>query len=371
MAHLVPSRIRSNIGPRQVGSLSITREEIRTHGINGLGLDSIGVGITQNDVRRMVNAMDSAMITTPSSATLLQFTQAWLPGTVRVLTAARKIDELIGIRTVGSWEMGSVVQKIMESVGAAQPYSDHGNVPFSSYNATYEERDIVRFEEGLQVGTLEEARAALMKDNAAGEKRDSCMLGLEISRNRIGFVGYNNGSNRTYGFLNDPNLLPYVTVPAGAGGSSKWMDKTFAECVRDLRTGYAALRTRSGDNIDPKKNPITLATGTSVAEFLSIPNDLGTTTVGEWIKQNYPTTRFESAPEFDAANGGANVAYLYAESVEATGSDDGSVWQQLVAAKVQPLGIEKRVKTYVEDYTNAIAGAMVTRPFAVYRFTGV
>lgn len=371
MAHLQPSRIRSTTHARQVGVVNISPEEIRDHGVRGLGLDRIGVDLTEADFRRMAFAMDAAMVTTPSAATLLQFTQAWLPGTIRILTAARKIDDLIGERVVGSWEMGSVVQKVMESVGAAVPYTDHGNVPFSSYNATYEERDIVRFEAGFQVGALEDARAALMKDNAAGEKRDAAMMALEISRNRLGFFGYNGGNNRTYGFLNDPGLLPYVAVPAGAGGSTKWMDKTFNEITRDLRTAFSALRVRSGDNVDPKKDPITLAIGTSVAEFLDIQNELATQSVGDWLKSNYSNVRIESAPELDAANGGANVAYLYVEKVEATGDDAGQVIQQLIASKVHPLGIEKRVKTTVEDYTNALAGVMVTRPFAVYRMTGV
>lgn len=371
MAHLQPSRHRSTTHARNVGVMNITPEEIRAAGINGLGLDAIGVNIDANDIRAMVQAMDAAMVTTPSNATLLQFTQAWLPGTIRIMTAARKIDELLGERVVGSWEMGSVVQKIMEPVGAAQPYSDHGNVPFSSYNATYEEREIVRFEQGFQVGALEDARAALMRDNAAGEKRDAAMMALEISRNRLGFYGYNSGTNRTYGLLNDPGLLPYVTVPAGAGGSTKWMDKTFTEITRDLRTAFAAIRVRSADNIDPKKAQMTLATGTSVIEFLSIQNELATQSVGEWLAKNYPNVRTESAPELDAANGGANVAYLYVEKVDSSGDDAGQVIQQLIASKVHPLGIEKRVKTTVEDYTNALAGVMVTRPFAVYRMTGV
>lgn len=371
MAHLHPSRTRSTTNARNVGRVTVTAEEIRQHGIRGLGLDAIGVDITEGDIRQMVYAMDAAMVTQPSNATLLQFTQAWLPGTIRILTAARKIDTLIGERVVGSWEMGSVVQKVMEPVGAAQPYTDHGNVPFSSYNATFEEREIVRFEQGFQVGALEDARAALMRDNAAGEKRDAAMMSLEIARNRLGFFGYNSGVNRTYGLFNDPGLLPYVTVPAGASGSTKWMDKTFNEITRDLRVGLSALRTRSGDNIDPNKDKITLVTGTSVIEFLSIMNDLATQSVGDWLKANYPNIRTESAPEFDGANGGANVAYLYAETVESTGDDNGQVIQQLIASKVHPLGIEKRVKTTVEDYTNALAGVMVTRPFAVYRFTGV
>lgn len=360
---------RSYIGPRAVGALNVTAEQIRQHGIAGLGLDSIGVGITSASLSRVVSAMDEA-ITAPTQATLLQFAQAWLPGTIRMLTTARKADVLLGVRTVGSWEMESVVQKSMESVGMAQPYGDHSNISFSSYNPSYETRDIVRFESGLQVGHLEEARASLMKTNAAGEKRDSALLSLEIRRNRLALVGYNGGTNRTYGMLNDPNQLPYVTVPAGSGGSTKWMDKDWMEIIRDLRAGYQGLRSRSGDNIDVKKDPITLAIGTDTGEFLSITNEYGLS-VQDWIDKNYPKTRIETLPEFDGANGGANVAYMYAEKVESTGDDDGAVWQQLVASKAQPLGVEKRLKTYIEGYTNALAGSMLTRAYACYRMTGI
>lgn len=362
---------RSYIGPRQVRQVVISPEEIRQHGVSGLGLDNIGVGINNATMGRVVAAMDEA-VTAPTSATLLQFAQAWLPGTIRILTTARKVDTLIGIRTAGSWEMESIVQKVMEHLGSAQPYTDYGNINLSSYNPSFETRDIVRFEQGMQVGVLEAARAGLSKTNASGEKRDAALLQLEIVRNRVGIYGYNSGTgNRTYGILNDPGLLPYVTVPAGAGGSSQWMNKTFLEILKDLRAGYAALRTRSGDNINPRTTPITLAIGTATAEFLTITNELGTQTVEDWIKSNYPKTRIESLPEFDGANGGANVAYMYAEKVEGTGDDDGSVWQQLVASKAQPLGVEKRVKTTVEGYTNATAGSMLSRPFANYRMTGI
>jgi hypothetical protein len=35
------------------------------------------------------------------------------------------------------------------------------------------------------------------------------------------------------------------------------------------------------------------------------------------------------------------------------------------------LGVEKRAKSFVEDYANATAGVMCKRPYAVVRFTGL
>lgn len=366
------TRVHSSYGPREVrrGGIIITPEEVRQSGVAGLGLDAIGVGIDNASIGRMVSAMDQA-VTVPTATTLLQFAQAWLPGTIRVLTTARKADVLFGVRTVGSWEMEEVVQKIMESLGVAQPYTDYGNISLSSYNPSYETREIVRFEAGLQVGLLEAARAGLMKINAAGEKRDAALLELEIERNRVAFYGYNAGTgNRTYGALNDPNLLPYVTVAPGAGGSTTWASKTWMEITRDLRASFGRLRSRSGDNIDPREADITIALNSSNGEFLSITNEYGVS-VEDWLNKNYKRVRIETVPEFDNANGGANVAYIYLEKVEGTGDDDGATVQQLIASKAQPLGVEKRVKTVVEGFTNATAGFMVTRPFAVDRITGI
>ncbi|MFL9598516.1 hypothetical protein, partial [Aeromonas veronii] len=123
---------------------------------------------------RSGSAMDSnftAPVTTPSIPTPIQFLQTWLPGFVKVMTAARKIDEIIGIDTVGSWEDQEIVQGIVEPAGTAVEYGDHTNIPLTSWNANFERRTIVRGELGLLVGTLEEGRASAIRLNSAETKR--------------------------------------------------------------------------------------------------------------------------------------------------------------------------------------------------------
>ena len=44
---------------------------------------------------------------------------------------------------------------------------------------------------------------------------------------------------------------------------------------------------------------------------------------------------------------------------------------QVVPAKFMALGVEQQSKGFVEDYTNATAGIMVKRPWAVYRASGI
>lgn len=364
---------RSNVGPRKIKPLALTRAMVTESLIDDL--ERIGIGIDRRDIQQMIEGFGAdslqGLTTTASITTPIQFLQNWLPGFVNIITAARKIDSLIGLMTAGSWEDEEIVQGIMEMTGSATPYSDAGNIPLSSWNVNFDRRTVVRFEEGMQVGKLEEARASRIRVSSSAEKRNAAALALEIERNKVGFNGYNSGNNRTYGFLNDPNLPAYVAVSTKAAGGTTWAVATFLEIQGDIISALQSLRTTSKDTVDPDTMPITLALATAAREQLSRNNVQGTQSVMQWLKETYPNVRVESAPELDSANGGANVFYLYAESIADGSSDGGQTFIQVVPAKFQVLGVEAKAKGYLEDYTNATAGVMCKRPYAVIRRTGI
>ena len=363
------SKELSYIGPRDVRPVQMTAEDVQDFAL----LSDLGINFRKDHIASMAAfGMDAqSPVTIPSISVPIQFLQQWMPGFVRVLTAARKADEFMGISTVGSWEDEEIVQGILEPIGNAVPYGDYTNVPLSSWNTNFVRRTVVRFEKGMMVGALEAARTARIRVDTAGEKRGSAALALDIQRNLIGFNGFNSGSDRTYGFLNDPGLPAYVTVAAsGTGSSTLWKDKTLLQIIADIQAMAAALQIQSQDTINPQDTDCTLAVATAVYQYLSTPSDLGYSVI-KWVKDTYPRWRCVSAPQLNAANGGANVAYLYAEKVDDGASDDSRVWLQCVPAKFQTLGVEKKSKAYVEDYTNATAGAMCKRPYAVYRASGM
>lgn len=335
-------------------------------------LSKIGIG----GLEKLVDAgygMDTIQqgLTTPSVGTPVQFLQNWLPGFVKIVTAARKIDDLVGIATIGSWEQEQIVQGVLENTGSAVPYGDLTNVPLSSYNTNFVTRTVIRYEMGMRVGQLEEARVAAMRVSASDSKRESAALALDIARNQVGFYGYNSGNDNTYGFLNDPNLLAYNTVAAGAVTSSLlWSVKTWAEIVTDILTAIQTIRTQSQDTINADDTPMTLAISTNRRDYMSKTNEFGISVMA-WLNQTYPKIRVTSAPQLNAANGGANVFYLYADKVNDLSSDDGKTFIQVVPAKFQVVGVQKLAKGYEEDYSNATAGVMCKRPYATYRATGI
>jgi hypothetical protein len=321
---------------------------------SGFGMDSIQTGVT-----------------TGSIPVQLQFLQQFLPGFVMVMTAARKIDEIIGINTAGSWEDEEVVQGIIENTGTAVPYGDQTNVPLASWNENWVPRTVVRFELGMRVDVLEAKRSARIMIDTAGRKRESAGLVLEQQRNAVGFYGYNSGNNFTYGFLNDPGLPAYKTVAAtGTGTSTLWSTKNFQQITADLITAFAQLQTQSQDTINPEDVATTLALATTDYQYLAVTTDFGLS-VREWLRQTYPKCRVVSAPQLNAANGSANVFYLFADAVQDLSSDDGRTFAQLVPAKFQVLGVQQMTKGYEEDYSNATAGIMCKRPWAVTRWSGI
>lgn len=354
-----------------VGSFALAAEDVADYrALAG----TLGIGLDDNSIRNMRAALDADVLQplngTASITTPIQFLQNWLPGLVHIVTRALKIDELVGISIGGAWEDEEVIQGILEPTGLAVPYGDYTNVPLASWNLNFERRGIVRFEQGIRVGRLEEARASRVNVSSATEKRAAAARALEINRNRVGFYGYNGGAGRTFGFLNDPGLPAYVTVPNGAGGSPLWSSKSFAEITADIRSAAGSLQNNSGDTLDPITTPTVLAVATVASQFLAVTTDFGQS-VRDWMSKTYPKMRVVTAPELNGANGGANVFYLYAETVNDGSTDGGAVFDQIVPTKFQTLGVEQQAKAYVEDYTNATGGVMVKRPWATVRRSGI
>lgn len=312
-------------------------------------------------------AQDAAVtpVTTPSVTTPIQFLQHWISEVIEVVTAAREIDDIAGRTIAGRWEDESVVQTILERTGQARPYGDHTDIPHTSWNTNFEVRDIVRFEEGSFVGILEEARAAAMNISSSSEKRTAAAESLAIELNNVGFFGYNEGNNKTYGFLNDPNLPNYVTVAQGAGNTTTWASKTYEEITTDIRTAMSTLRVKSGNLFKPERDASTLALPVACMDYLNVENSLGRS-VYQFIKDNYPNVRITSAVQLDGANSGANVFYLFADRI-----NNKRVLDQYIQEVFKLLGVEKKAKGMLEDYTNATAGVIVAQPIGIVRYTGI
>ena len=328
------------------------------------------------DVKSIAShAMDAVLPTNQTTSSIpfpVQFFQNWLPGFTHIATARRKADDLVGLSTMGEFSDEQVVQSVLELQGGVVPYTDYSNMPISNYNINYPAYSVVRFWEGIQVGVLENERAARVNLDPFAAKRNAAAMNLDIERNFIAFNGYNNGLNNTYGFLTDPNLSAYITVPVGAAGPTTWASKTYTEVIADIILFLSNLRTVTKEVVDPDRDDITLALATAVVDQLSKVSQQGqSNSVMMWLRETYPRVRVVSAPELTAANGGANVAYVYAETVNDMSTDDRRTFMQVVPVTLKSLGVRQNITNIEEGYANATAGVFVKRPYAVGRYTGL
>lgn len=353
--------------------LSIPATKVRAYAMDSdstlNSLAMLGINFQGNALDELIHYAQDALpstVTTPSVSTPIQFLQHWLAEPVEVLTRARTADELLGRDIAGSWEDEELVLTVKERVGQARPYGDDVNTHNADWNTNFEKRTVVRFEDGLTANILEEARAARMRINSSAEKRSSVAESLAISMNEVAFLGYNNGLNRTYGILNDPNLPNYVTVAQGASGQTTWVSKTYLEICNDFKIAFNALRTRSGNHFRPKEDECVVGISASVFDMLDAQNELGTQSVFQWLKANFPKARLVAVPEFDGANAGSNIFYIIAEKLGGK-----KVAGQYVQDVFRLLGVEKKAKGFEEAYSNATAGALVGQPIGVVRYSGI
>ena len=351
---------------------SIPADKVKSYAMDGktteTTLDALGIHYTRNAMREFkAYATDAApvMQTAPSMMTPVQFLQFWIPEMVEVVTASRDADAILGRDFAGSWEDEEIVQPVIEYAGQVRPYGDKTSLNLADFNVNYETRTIVRMEQDVEVGKLEAARAAKQRIDAQGSKRHAASLSLAISANDIAFYGYNAGTNKTYGLLNDPNLPAYTSVGNGSAGTSEWTTKTFNEIVDDIKSWMAALRVRTGNNFKPEKDKSVLVLGVSVIDALQTVNPLGGISVWDWLHKTYPNCRVESAIQLDNANSGDNVAYLMAETIAGM-----KVIGQYMQDALRLIGVEQKAKGVLECYSNATAGVLVRVPIGIVRFTG-
>lgn len=355
------SEIKFSLAPNQVKAFDMGAYK----GITANDLASLGVSADMRAIRTLGMDASVSLQTTPSITSPVQFFQYWASKAVEVATAARKIDEIAGRTIAGSFEDEEIVVPLMELTGNARPYTDTTNIPLASYNPNFLARTIIRMEQGLEVGYLEDLRASRMRQDAHELKARAVALSLAIASNDIGFLGFANGENQTFGYLNDPNLPAYQTVATGTGGTT-WATKTFLEITADIITAMSALVTQTAGLFDPMKDSFKLVISLASTQYLNKLNELGTQSVYQWLKNTYPNLEIIGVPELDGANGGQNVFYIQLD--ELNGS---KVVEQFVPEVLRLIGIEKHAKTTVESYANATAGVIVTQPLGIVRYTGI
>lgn len=297
--------------------------------------------------------------------------ETWLPGTLRAITTVRNIDDIVGITTVGDWRDEAIKMRVVEAAGQAELYGDNANIPLADIRTSIEKRGIVAFEQGFRTGQVEEYRLGQSGYQAAEEKRRAASESLDIARNSIGFRGFMSASTNVRGLLNDPNLSAYQSYSdVGAGGTAWNAAVTFAKLVTDFGRMIDRIESQMGGHLQDSTQ-LAFVIPTGYRNVLQAREANTGVSFRQWLTENYPSIRIVTTPEFVGANGGADVAYLIAESVSEYDDSDinGATVIQAVPERYRVIGSENQIKGYLEDAIMATAGVFVLRPWAISRYT--
>lgn len=349
--HMLPSQVKSLTSKAMDG---MTGEDL---GRLGLTADLAHDGV------KMAFDAAPATITAATIGNLVQFFQWWMPEAIEIITAKRNADALFGRDIMGAWEDEEVVVTTLERTGQVRPYSDVTDVPLVSYNPAFEKRANVRFELGTKSMMLSDARASKMRINPDSERRAALAQAFAINQNEIAFLGYNDGAGLTYGGLNDPNLMPYVTESS----AKVFAECTFDEMVARINLWMTELVTQTKQHANPFVDKITVGIApTAYNAMATAMNSLGTKSVLAWFTETYKGAEIIPVNELTGANGGDDVAYIVMHSLNGK-----PVVRQSVTAEMRLLGVEPKMKGTLEGYTSGTAGTIVTQGLGIVRATGV
>lgn len=306
---------------------------------------------------------DSGLVNgTPSITTPIQFAQLWMPDVINALYRGRTADKIFGSKNVGTWELEEIVWTQLTLTGKPNVYDDFSRANLASYNLNFVKRETVRFEMGIEVTELEQKRAAQMRQNAHGLKKNAVDLGFAILLNHIKWFGFNDGTRRIYGA---------IAAPSGEIESVN-AAKTFAAATCDelitMLQGWIISATKKlAGNYLPEEVSATLVLPLSCYGYLTTANSYNLTPM-KWMKENYPKVEIRSAPELDgAASDGDNIALFFVNNVDTI----GDTLDLLDTSRLRLVGAVPTTKGFEESYSCSTAGAFHRCPLAFTLIEGV
>lgn len=290
-----------------------------------------------------------------------QFFQFWFTDVVRALYRGRSAKQVYGVDQVGDWTTEQVVQPKLELTGDMALYDDFSRPPLTSYNLGWATRDTVRFEVGVEVTKLEEARAAGMRQNAYQLKKEAALLKNDIFTNKVFWEGF---EGRTLGLLNSVGTAADMSIRLGSdlgtGDTAATVEQMQDEFARWIQT----LTNNLAGNFDPTRDAVVFNLP------LAWQSDMTKTTVygwsiSDWLKKQYSNVEIRYSVELNGASSSEDMAIVYAPMVDGVGKKTVSLLQ---TSALRLVGAIPTLKGMQECYSSSVAGALVACPAAVLAF---
>lgn len=335
-----------------------------------LPTDTQFIAKDSQELRQAQIALDSgdAVFNTVSSGVPNMFTIAWTNEVFTALTQKYAFREIGDDYQQGDFETTNLSFPTIAQTVETADYDDFSNKGQSNAIANWEVRDIYQYQTTINYGDLEQARMGAAKIDIVAEKREAAALGMTQKANNVFFNGISGKNVR--GLLNDTDLNAGIVLPASTGtpASAKWKYKTYEEIVHDVLLMFNSIVKKTGNNITigDRTQKMKLCMYAEDASYLVQPNTYGKTAL-EWLNMTFPALEIVTAQQYFVTDGDSgNKMQLILDKVGNKKVVRNGFSYQFMAHRVVALS-----KSYSQDFSAGIAGALLTLPLGVATATGV
>lgn len=293
-------------------------------------------------------AMDaSPLITNPNAGILAMFTTYVDPRVIEVLVEPMKAAQIFGETKKGSWTDDYLQFPIAESTGETSSYDDFSENGMSGTNVNWESRQPYYYQTIIELGEREVERAGAAKLDWVSRKQISAALTLNKFQNKTYFFGV--AGLKNYGLLNDPSLLPAITL-------TSWATKDGQGVYDDLRSLYELLITQTQGLVDMNER-MTLLLSPAASTHLTKTNQYNVN-VFDQLKKNFPNLRVETAPEM-STQAGEDIKWIV-DSYEGVDTVEPTFTEKM---RVHPMVLQ--LSSWRQKRSQGTVGTIIYRPMMI------
>jgi hypothetical protein len=210
---------------------------------------------------------------------------------------------------------------------------------------------------GYDVVEIENAQFAGV--NLEMYKAQAARRNIDFKINQLAWFG--DAENGITGFLANPNLTSVTLAADGTGSSTKFVDKTPDQIIRDVTQLISAINVATNNVENP--NMVLFPTEAFDHIVMTPRSQYSDLTILEFLRRSHPDVRFEKVGELDGA-GTAGADLMVA------GRFDPDVIRLEIPERFRQLPVEKRNLEYVVDCISRFVGVTITIPLAFSKASG-
>lgn len=256
----------------------------------------------------------------------------------------------------------TALQRVYDSVGMAKIISDYSDdLPRVDLYATEHPTKVYTI--GLAYGyTLQEVQNAQFAGaNLNSLKAEQVRRGTDRKINQIAWKGEKNYN--IIGFLNNPNISELSLKADGASGSTKFVDKTAKQIIRDVKELLATISDATNDV--EKANCLYLSPD-AYAHIATTPRtDVSDSTILDFIKKAFPyLIKIEERQALKGAGEGG-------KDLMVAGVFEPAYIKLEIPERFKQLPVEPRNLEFIVNCTSRAIGVTVNYPMAFAKASGI